>query len=74
MEDEANQHNHDDPKQNKSQDDQATLAEEQEEITCMTCDLSNVSKAIEYIPGGAAPGPDGHPFEMFKNTNVKIHM
>ena len=74
IEDEANQANHDDPKPNESPDDQAKLAEEQEEITCMTCDLSNVSKAIEYIPGGAVPGPDSHPFEKFKNTNVKNNM
>ena len=32
IEDEANQANHDDPKQNESQDDQAKLAEEQEEL------------------------------------------
>ena len=74
IEDEANQANHDDPKQNESEYDQAKLADEQEEITCMTCDLSNVSKAIGYNPGGAAPEPDSHPFENLKNTNVKNHM
>ena len=69
---EANQANHDDPKQNDSQDNQAKLAEEQEEMTCMTCDWLDVSKAIESVPGGAAPGPDGIPAILLKSAKIPM--
>ena len=32
-----------------------------EEMTSLTCDWTDVSDAIDSIPGQAAPGPDGIP-------------
>ena len=34
----------------------------------MTCDWIDVAEAIESIPGGAAPGPDGIPAILLKKA------
>ena len=63
IEDTLTQDNQDVQDHDEDQDD-----EPKEEINSMTCDWLDVCTAIESIPGGAAPGPDGVPAILLKSS------
>ena len=60
IEDDISQTNHNDQDKNKEKIN--------EEMTSLTCDWTDVSDAIDSIPGQAAPGPDGIPAILLKRA------
>ena len=63
---EENQVDHDENREDNQDD------HHKEEVNSMTCDWQDVILAIESIPTGAAPGPDGVPAILLKRAKTPM--